>query len=156
VMIGKGRRRQDYMALVEQLGLGNRVHWIEAVPHADIPAYFRASDLVLLGSRFEGFPRVFVEAAAAGRPVVTTEVSGCGDGVIDGVNGYVVAQGDVGAFGGRVTELLNDPDKAAEMGQKGQQLIRELADKRDTFNQLQVEVWDSIRGETNTKAKPYA
>ena len=156
VMIGKGRRRQDYMALAEQLGLQERIHWIEAVPHADIPAYFRASDLVMLGSRFEGFPRVFVEAASAGRPVVTTEVSGCGDGVIDGVSGYVVPQGDVEMFAGRVEELLNDPDRAAELGQKGQQLIRKLAAKRDAFNKLQVEVWDSIRSEVYTKAKQYA
>jgi glycosyltransferase involved in cell wall biosynthesis len=156
MMIGKGRRRQDYMVYAEQLGLLDRVHWIEAVPHADIPTFFRASDLVLLGSHYEGFPRVFVEAAAAGRPVVTTQVSGCGDGVIDGVTGYVVAQGDIEGFANSVLELLNDPGKAAEMGKKGQQLIRELDGKRDAFNQLQVEVWDSIRSETNTKAKPYA
>jgi hypothetical protein len=42
------------------------------------------------------------------------------------------------------------------MGKKGQQLIRELAVKRDAFNQLQVEVWDNIRSETNTKEKPDA
>lgn len=156
VMIGKGRRRHDYMALAEQLGLKERLHWIEAVPHADIPAYFRASDIVLLGSRFEGFPRVFVEAASASRPVVTTEVSGCGDGVINGENGYVVSQDNVEAFTSRVVELLKNPDKAAEMGKKGQRLIHELAAKRDAFNQLQVEVWDSICKETNKKVKPYA
>lgn len=150
VIVGKGRRRKDYMALAEQLGLREKLCWVEAVPHAEIPSYFRASDLVLLGSRFEGFPRVFVEAAAAGRAVVTTEVSGCGDGVVDGENGYIVEQGDIQAFAQRVEELLNDPVKTTEMGQKGQEMIRELATKRDAFDQLQVEVWDNIRNKTNT------
>jgi glycosyltransferase involved in cell wall biosynthesis len=156
VMIGKGRRRQEYIRFAKQLGLQDRMLWIESVPHTDIPAYFNACDILLLGSRFEGFPRVFVEASAAGRPVVTTEVSGCNDGVIHGENGYVVAQGDVQEFASRVVELLENHDKAVAMGQKGQTLIKDLAGKRDVFNQLQVDVWESIRNEHHEKIVTHA
>lgn len=50
-------------------------------------------DVLLMVSRYEGFPRTFMEAAAAGLPIITTDVGGIRDLIIDGETGYVVAQG---------------------------------------------------------------
>lgn len=144
VMVGRGRRKGRYVHLARRLRLEEHILWLDAVPHEEIPTYFRACDILLLGSRFEGFPRVLMEAAAAGRAIVTTEVSGSTDGVIPNESGFVVAQGDLEGFVAHVVELLQDPEKAAAMGQRGQPLMHDLALKRQWFNQRQVEVWEEI------------
>jgi phosphatidylinositol alpha-1,6-mannosyltransferase len=87
-----------------------------------------------------------MEAAAAGLPIVTTKVSGSTDGVIHGESGFVVTQGDMEGFTGRVVELLQDPEKAAAMGQRGPKLMQELASKREQFNQLQIDAWENAGG----------
>lgn len=144
VVVGKGKRAKKYHQMATKLGLDSKVIWAGAVPHQEIPTYFRACDVCLMTSRFEGFPRVFVEAASSGRPVVTTLVSGCNDGVVDNQNGFIVAQGDMDSYVQRVCQLLSDPEKCQTMGQTGQSMMQELAAKRESYNHLQVDVWSQI------------
>lgn len=145
VLVGQGRRRGGYQQLARRLGVDDRILWLDAVPHREIRDYFHACDAVVMGSRFEGFPRVLMEAAASGTAIVTTEVSGCTDAVVPGGNGYVVAQGDLDAFVDRIVELLEDPERAAEMGRAGVDVMRDLAARREWFDRQQVEVWARIR-----------
>ena len=144
VMVGRGRRKERYMDLAQRLRLEEHVLWLDAVPHEEISTYFKACDLFILGSRFEGFPRVFMEAAAAGRAIVTTEVSGCSDGIIPNESGFVVAQGDKDGFVERIVELLQNRGKTSSMGRRGQMLMQGLAHKRNWFDRKQVEVWEEI------------
>lgn len=60
-------------------------------PVADVRPLIRAADFVVLPSYREGLSRVLLEAAALGRPIVTTDVPGCRDIVDDGVNGFLCA-----------------------------------------------------------------
>lgn len=146
IIVGKGRRKHKYIELARSLRLEDHILWIDTVPHKDISAFFKACDILLLCSRFEGFPRVFMEAAASGIPIVTTDVSGCSDCIINNKTGYIVPQKDKNGFVNRVIKLLNNPKKSAFMGNLGKNLIRELSDKSDLFNQKQVEVWKDIFG----------
>ncbi len=144
VVIGRGRRQPEYRSLADRLGLQDHILWQGSVPHNEIPAWFQAADVCLVTSRFEGFPRVFVESAAAGTPLVTTLVSGCNDGVIDGQNGFIVAQDDPAGLVARTIELLDDPGLRREMGERGRHLVQELAEKQELYNLLQVRVWAEI------------
>ena len=144
ILVGRGRRKTEYQETARRLGLADHVLWLDAVPHQNIPSYFKAVDVLAMGSRFEGFPRVLMEAAASGLPIVTTEVSGCSDAIVPNRSGFVVDQGDLDGFTKRVVELLEDPSKAVEMGRKGQQVMNQLAGERLRFDQMQVDVWKSL------------
>ncbi len=74
----------------------------------DVPAVLDAATVVTLTSRFEGLPRALIEARAVGRPVVAMAVDGVVEAVRDGVDGFLVPEGDEEAMAARVGELLAD------------------------------------------------
>jgi len=85
----------------------------------DMPAVLRESHVVCLPSYREGMPKALLEAAAAGRPVVTTDVPGCRDCVEPGVSGLLVPARDAGALADALAALLADPSRRASMGRAG-------------------------------------
>ena len=82
----------------------------------DVAAAMAAAAVVVLASEREGVPKVLVEAAGAGRPIVATDVPGCRDVVSDGVNGRLVPVHDPAALAAALGELLADPALRASMG----------------------------------------
>lgn len=86
----------------------------------DMDAQLRDIDLFVLPSYYgEGAPRVLLEAAASGVPVVTTDSIGCRELVIDGQTGRLVPPKDSLALAAAVREILSDPDLKASMGRAG-------------------------------------
>lgn len=97
----------------------------------NIPALFRRSAIVCLPSYREGLPKALLEALAAARPIVTTDVPGCRETVIPGVNGLMVPARDANALAEALEELLRDPVRRAEMGAAGRGLAeREFSNPR--------------------------
>ncbi len=78
------------------------------------------ADALVLPSFAEGVPVVLMEAMAAGRPVVATQVGGVGELVVDGAAGRLVPPGDVTALSGAILEVLNH---AAQMGAQGRKAV---------------------------------
>ncbi|MEI6045914.1 MAG: glycosyltransferase [Chloroflexota bacterium] len=114
VIAGKGDLEGELKALAAQLNLTDRVRFEGAVPHNRLPEYLAACDLFLLPSviddsgNVDGLPNTLLEALAAGRPVVASNVAGVPLAVEDGVNGQLVAQRDPVALAAAIKELLND------------------------------------------------
>ena len=81
----------------------------------DVRPYLAAADIVVLPSYREGIPRVAMEAAAVGRPVVAYDVRGVHE-VVDPASGLLVPRGDVAALRVVVEALLGDPDRRAAAG----------------------------------------
>jgi D-inositol-3-phosphate glycosyltransferase len=102
-------------ALAHELGLGERVRFEPARAHDALAAYYRAADVVLVPSRTESFGLVALEAAACGTPVVATAVGGLRSVVEHGTSGYIVDDRDPVAFAAHVTEVLRDPEHAADL-----------------------------------------
>lgn len=85
----------------------------------------RCSIFVLPTKYAEGVPVALLEAAACGRPIVTTTVPGARDAVVDGENGLLVPPGDARALAAALERLLPDPETRGRMGQAGRKRILE-------------------------------
>jgi len=96
----------------------------------DMASVFAQCAVVCLPSWREGLPKVLVEATAAGRPIVTCDVTGCRDVVADGKNGLLVPPRDPRALAAALRELLENPNRRKAMGAEG----RRLAERFSTEN----------------------
>jgi D-inositol-3-phosphate glycosyltransferase len=111
---GHREMRRIYQ-LVSQLGLADRVHFVEPQPHYLLSTYYRAADVVLVPSRSESFGLVALEAAACGRPVVAAAVGGLRTLVDHGRTGFLVEGRDPGAFAAYTGEILRHLDLASRL-----------------------------------------
>jgi len=102
--------------LIDELGVADRVQFIEPQPHHILSTYYRAADVVLVPSRSESFGLVALESAACGTPVVANAVGGLLTIVEHGRTGYLVADRDPDVFARHVTILVNQPVRARTLG----------------------------------------
>lgn len=83
----------------------------------DMAGVLSEAAVVCLPSKYgEGVPKILLEAAACGRAVVTTNIPGCADAVVDGVTGLIVPAGDAAALAEALRALVVDPSRRAAMG----------------------------------------
>jgi glycosyltransferase involved in cell wall biosynthesis len=121
VIAGDGELRTALEGEATRL-LGDRVRftgWVRSLPEL-----YAALDVVVLASLNEGTPVTLIEAAAAGLPVVATNVGGVADVVVDGESGYLVPSGDASALATRIGEVLEDPGIGRRMGEAGRLRVR--------------------------------
>ena len=89
------------------------------VPNKDVPDYFRAADLYLMPSEEEGFPRVLLEAMAAGCPFIAFDVGGVRDILPKSMAGCMVERCDVRVFARKSAKALGDPDQLSAWRKAG-------------------------------------
>lgn len=89
---------------------------------ADIEEVLRQSDIVVLPSHNEGFPKTLVDAAAAGRAVVTNDVTGCRDAIVAGETGLLVRPHVAADLARAMRDLIEDRDKRLAFGVAGRKL----------------------------------
>ena len=123
LLAGDGPLRHDLEALGRDLGLGQRAHFVGF--RDDVGSVYAASDVIALTSMNEGTPVTMIEALAAGRPVVSTDVGGVSDVVESGRSGLLVAPGDVDALSAALSRLENAPEERARMGEAGRESVRD-------------------------------
>jgi len=93
-------------------------------PISDVANFWANQHIACLPSRGgEGLPRSLIEAAACARPVVTTDVPGCGDFVRDGVTGFAIREGNVEELTARLRALVEDAALRQRMGQAARALV---------------------------------
>src|SRR5262245_36796396 len=103
--------------------LGDRIRFLGW--STDLPALYAALDVVVLTSLNEGTPVALIEALAAARPVVATDVGGVSDVVEPGSNGFLAASGDADALARGILDLLEDGDRRRGMGEAGRARVAE-------------------------------
>jgi D-inositol-3-phosphate glycosyltransferase len=104
-------------ALAEALGVGDAVELLDAVDQRDLPAHYRAADVVLVPSRSETFGLVALEAQACGVPVVAADVPGL-EAVV-GRGGTLVPGHDPADHAAAAVAYLTDPERAAAAAAAG-------------------------------------
>ncbi len=94
---------------------------------SDVASIFASSHIVVLPSYYgEGFPKVLIEAAACGRPVVSTDIPGCRAAIEPDKSGLLVPPRDADALAGAIQRLISNKDLRRQMGRAG----RALAEQR--------------------------
>ncbi|HPX36225.1 MAG TPA: glycosyltransferase family 4 protein [Mycobacterium sp.] len=130
VIVGSGPYEQDLHRLAGDSGVRSDVVFTGAVPTAELPAHYAMADVFAMPCRtrgggldVEGLGIVFLEASAAGVPVVAGDSGGAPETVIDRETGRVVDGRDVDELAEVISELLGDPEAAQRMGQAGRQWV---------------------------------
>jgi glycosyltransferase involved in cell wall biosynthesis len=124
MLVGEGPEGTAIRAQVEQQGLGEHVRFLGL--RKDIPHLLQAADLFLLTSVSEGIPLTVIEAMAAGLPVVSTQVGGTAEVIVEGETGLLAPAGDDAALAERVLELAADPALGQRLGERGRERARAL------------------------------
>ena len=83
---------------------------------------YRNCDIVVLPSYREGLPKSLIEACAIGRPIITTDVVGCRECVVEGYNGVLVPAKNVEQLASAIVKMVNDRDGQLTMGKNGRVL----------------------------------
>ena len=123
VIAGEGEMLEETKALAAQLGLERDVFFIGRCEKT--AELLSVSYACVLSSISEGFSNSILEYMAAGRPVVATDVGGAREAIVEGETGYLVKAGDDEALAQRLVNILNDPDRALVMGERGRTVVRE-------------------------------
>ncbi len=122
VMIaGNGSLEKELIEQRDKLGLRGRVHFLGF--RRDIPELLSACDTLMLSSDDEGLPMVVLEAMAASRPVVTTEVGSVREQVESGKTGLIVPRRDPAALADALARVLTQPDRGRAMGQRARERV---------------------------------
>ncbi len=122
VVAGGGELLDGFRERATAAGVGDRVHFLGAVPHAELPNVLRASDLFLLTTEPpESFGIVLIEAMACGLPAIATDYPGVAAVVDAEETGLLVPQGDADAVASALSALADQPSTRAEMGKRGRE-----------------------------------
>ncbi len=103
VLAGDGVLRADLGVLADSLGMADRVRFLGFMNQTELPAVYRAADVLVLPSAFEPFGLVVNEAFACGTPAVASDACGCvEDLIVEGETGFSFPSGDVAALADRL------------------------------------------------------
>jgi glycosyltransferase involved in cell wall biosynthesis len=107
-IIGDGPLRSDLMKSLTEESAKGSVVFVKQSSREEIVDYYRQSQVLILTSFYEGFAKVFMEAAAIGLPIVATRVSGVINVIKNGVSGFIVEQADAEGFIEALSRLISN------------------------------------------------
>jgi glycosyltransferase involved in cell wall biosynthesis len=125
VLVGKGDMDVDLRTEALKKNANGKIKFLGW--REDIDEIMPLFDVLVLPSLNEGMGRVLVEAMAAGKPVVASRVGGIPDLVRHAETGYLVPPADEKALADGIKKLLDDPEKAKQMGQRGKERCRQFS-----------------------------
>jgi glycosyltransferase involved in cell wall biosynthesis len=130
-------------ALANSLRISDSALFVGPLYGGDKLAAYVDSDLCVLPSRYEMFPMALLEMYACGKPIVASNIRGLRELIIDGETGLLFESGNFKQMAEKMLSLLNDSDKAVEIGRKARMLVEEKysMDKVvDELEELYIEV----------------
>lgn len=148
-LVVAGRRQEDHLgALVAELELGSRVHFLGEVGGEELPDLYRAASVFAMpawedeaSGSVEGFGIVYLEAAATGIPAIGGRSGGVSDAIVDGETGFLVAPRDLGDLSRRLVELLSDAALRRRLGENARRRVA----LEFTWDKAAARVMEAIR-----------
>ena len=111
---------------------------------SDMVKVYHQSTIVCLPTTYgEGLPKSLLEAASCGRPIVTYDVPGCREIVIDGYNGFLVKAKRVDDLISAISNLLDDRELCIKMGKNGRKLVEKYF-TQEKIAQETMAVWEEL------------
>ena len=109
----------------------------------DVHPFYEAADCVVLPSYHEGMSNVLLEAAASGRPLITSDIPGCREAVEDGNSGYLCPAKDANALYGAMQRVMElSVEQRSEMGCRGRERMEQQFSKTvvvtETIKHLEI------------------
>lgn len=132
VVYGKGNEEGFLKSLAEKLRVANRVRFAGELPHADLPRALATCDIFVRPSRSEGMGNSFIEAMAAGVPVIGTQEGGIADFLFDAkrnpdkeTTGWAVDRDSPEQIAEAVKDILAHPEEARRVAANARRLVAE-------------------------------
>jgi glycosyltransferase involved in cell wall biosynthesis len=131
-IIGEGPLENELRAQIEQLDLQNRVALSGAKPQREVRQRLAAASVFVLPSvvdaqgGMDNLPTVIMEAMATGLPVISTNISGIPEMVVQNETGFLVQPGDAVALSGAMEKIIDDRQLTQKLGQAGYKRVQEL------------------------------
>ena len=119
------------MSDAKTYGIGDRTIFFEH--RRDIADLMMTMDIFVLPSYREGYPRSAMEASAMSLPVVTTNIRGCREVVIDGETGLLVPVRNTKSIAQAIDKLVNNKSLRLDMGARGRQRAESTFDEENVF-----------------------
>jgi len=136
LVAGDGDMLEPWKALAAKLGLAERVRFLGNLPHAQIPALIRASEIFVLSVESEGLSHTLIEVQTLGTPIVASRVCGNPEVVVDGETGLLVDPRNSYEVLAALTKLLADPALRARLAAEGVQRSSRFS-KESTFRKVE-------------------
>jgi glycosyltransferase involved in cell wall biosynthesis len=139
LVVGDGRGKESLMRLCDQLGIGSQSHFTGYITNPNkLSALYRLASVFVIASEIETQGLVLLEAAACGLPLVGVDAGAVAESIKDGLNGYLVARGDVSSLVQGITRSLLNDEVARTMGRAS----REMALKHDF--ELSMQAYETL------------
>jgi glycosyltransferase involved in cell wall biosynthesis len=128
LVVGDGPERAALEGRARSLGIDSQVVFTGYLQGAELALAYQRADIFALPSFFaEGFPSSILEAMSAGLPVITTQIRGMADHLVEGVNALFVPVRNPAAVARAILELGADPGLRARMGAANREKVKEFA-----------------------------
>jgi len=151
VIVGSGPLEAALLDEIRRLDVRTSVRLI--APRLDIAPAYAAADIFALSSLWEGLPYVLLEAMAAGLPVVSTNVDGVAECVVDKETGLLVPPGEPERLAEALLELAGSPGMRSSYGDAGRRRV-EKAFTLDAMVDGVAEAYERVLGATGSGSTP--
>ena len=148
-LIGEGELKQNIEKIIETLGLEKNVEIKSFMPHEEFIKELDNHDIFILASKTasngdkEGIPNVLKEAMASGMPVISTMHSGIPELIQDGINGYLVKEGDYHSIVSKINEYVINEKKTFEMCLNARLNVEKNFNVNNTVSQTEL-IYDEL------------
>ncbi len=128
LIVGGGEDEAYLQNVAYECGVADHVVFAGKIPDSELSAYYEACDVFVMPNRqigedIEGFGMVYLEAGAAGKPVIGGTSGGTSDAIVDGVTGFRVDGESLCDLQAAIVKCLGDPQKAKRLGENGRQRV---------------------------------
>jgi len=143
IVAGGGTLLEELQERTVKNGLKN-IEMLGWVKPKDLPSLYRKSDVFVLPSHAEGFPNVILEALNHGLPIISTNVGGIADSIIDGQNGYIFEAKDKESLYKSIKKLASSVEQRERFSKYGQEILK----NQHEFNKNCQMIFNSFEDDT--------
>ncbi len=115
-----------YKKRARELGIEQYINFVGHISHEDVSKYYASADIFILPSLYEGMPFVVLEAMAAGKPVISTNIAGIPDIINNGHTGFLIEPKNVNAIAKYITMLAKNEKLRKNVGNNGKENIKKF------------------------------